>query len=273
MQKTKIEWCDRTWNPVTGCLHGCPYCYAARQARRFCTNEFGKKRGLLEELHCTQGCQSCSEMGGAEFVGQKARIAIKGCQPFPFGFLPTLYTERMDEPKRLRKPSAIFTVSMHDLFGNWVPDEWIEQVLDACRAAPQHVYIFLTKNPKQYIDLASAGALPREDNFWFGSSVPTQNTNFWWATEGEYHSFISIEPMLGPFDQGSIPDGIQWVIVGAQTGPGAKQHQPKREWVDSIVNQCRAAEIPVFMKNSLEKICGVDLIQEYPEAITAHMTK
>ena len=95
MQKTKIEWCDMTWNPVTGCKLGCPYCYAAKLARRF-----GKS------------------------------------------FEPEFHSERLAQPAQIKKPQNIFVCSMADLFGEWVPDEWIKAVFDACAAAPQHRYLF-----------------------------------------------------------------------------------------------------------------------------------
>jgi hypothetical protein len=82
MNKSKIEWCDRTWNPVTGCLHGCQYCYAERIAKRFCTNEHGRE-GLLSP--CSGDCKACSAMDGLEFVGDKIRVS-HGTGIFPFGF-------------------------------------------------------------------------------------------------------------------------------------------------------------------------------------------
>ena len=133
MNKTKIDWCDMTWNPVTGCLHGCEYCYARRIAERFkCDNEtFAKKHinSSTDDFICYEGEYHCA---------------------FPFGFKPTLYMERLDEPQHIKKPHNIFVCSMADLFGDWVSDEWIQQVFKACEVAPQHNYLFLTKNPKRY---------------------------------------------------------------------------------------------------------------------------
>jgi protein gp37 len=269
MQKSKIEWCDYTWNPVTGCLHGCPYCYAEKIAKRFCSNEFGTKDGVIAELNCSQGCKGCSEMDGMEFVGKKIRYATDGQRPFPFGFLPTFYKSRLDEPQHVKKPTNIFVVSMGDLFGEWVPDEWIQAVFEACEKAPQHRYLFLTKNPKRYGELYKAKAFPYKSNYWFGSSVTTQKDEFAWFRDTPYKSFVSIEPLLAPLGDMGCEEWPSWVIVGAQTGPGSKQHQPQREWIQNIVEQCRAAGVPVFLKNSLASIWGEPLIQKFPwEAAT-----
>ena len=127
MNKTKIEWCDSTWNPVTGCLHGCEYCYARRIAERFggCDNPIDS-RELLQPMTITRR-------------NGKAVDA-----PFPFGFEPTLLRYRLEEPQHIKEPQTIFVGSMADLFGRWVPTRWIVEVLDACAAAPQHRYMFLS---------------------------------------------------------------------------------------------------------------------------------
>ena len=146
MNKTRIEWCDSTWNPVTGCKHGCPYCYARRVAGRF-----GEAQRATGDHHILQ--------------------APPVSTPYPYGFDPTFHRYRLDEPAHKTKGQTIFVCSMADLFGPWVPIRWIVEVLDACRKAPQHRYLFLTKHPKRYIELEHMALLPHEDNFWFGSTV------------------------------------------------------------------------------------------------------
>lgn len=131
MNRTNIEWCDYTWNPVTGCLHGCSYCYARRMAKRF-----GKSEGLPSRPPCD--CQI-----GLRYIAQPGEV-------FPAGFIPTFYPGRLEEPKKVKKPSRIFTVSMGDLFGEWVSPEWIDAVLQVVRECPQHTFIFLSKNPARY---------------------------------------------------------------------------------------------------------------------------
>ena len=247
MNKTKIEWCDSTWNPVTGCRHGCDYCYARRISRRF-GKELPDFSGY-PATHC-----------GGHMVDNKFDN-----NPYPFLFQPTFHAYRLKEPRHKRKPQTIFVCSMADLFGEWVPVEWIEEVFEACKKAPQHRYLFLTKNPERYTSLAMAGILPEEDNFWYGSSAPTPDSPFWWSDR--HNTFISIEPMLEEFNSaGRGRDFAQkWFILGAMTGPGGKRHSPRREWVENIVEVARVSGTPVFMKDSLLPIMGEEnMLRELP---------
>ena len=147
MNKSKIEWCDSTWNPVTGCLNGCEYCYARKIAERF---------GCASETHCNvcvgEECQSITEgVGKIHYLEEQIYDVDRGHNaPYPFEFDPTFHKYRLNEPARMKKPRNIFVCSMADLFGEWVPDEWIMEVFKACDNAPQHNYLFLTKNPKRY---------------------------------------------------------------------------------------------------------------------------
>lgn len=122
MNNSKIEWCDMTWNPVTGCLHGCPYCYARRIAERF-----GGRLDDGNKLHDLKIKSYRKDKQG------KLRY-----DPFPFGFEPTFHRYRLDEPQRVRKPQTVFVCSMADLFGDWVPDEpcpWLDELNGAIEAA------------------------------------------------------------------------------------------------------------------------------------------
>lgn len=125
MNETKIDWAEMSWNPVTGCRHGCPYCYARRTAHRF--------DARLEDH---------AAVGGLHVLEER----IKGT-PYPYGFEPTLHRYRLDQPERKKEGRTVFVCSMADLFGRWVPTAWIRDVLDACQRAPQHRYLFLTKTP------------------------------------------------------------------------------------------------------------------------------
>lgn len=263
MKKTKIDWADSTWNPVSGCLHGCEYCYARRIARRFCTNIHGHD-GVAAP--CTGDCQFCSELDGLEFVGVKHRWSH--CKDaYPYGFMPTLHPHRLDDPKKWTKPRTIFVCSMADLFGRWVPDDWIEEVFKACEDAPQHTYLFLTKNPGRYLELANAGKLPTKANFWYGSSTPTKEAEFFY--HGELNTFVSIEPILEPFTD-LLDDGVDavrrvgWVIVGAETGNRAGKVIPEKSWIMELKNAADECGVPIFMKESLREIMGDDFKQESP---------
>ena len=246
MNKTKIEWCDYTWNPVTGCYHGCEYCYARKIAERF-AERF--EDGSISRLN-----------GGVQDIGE-TNI------PYPHGFDPTFHRDRLIEPQKLKKPSKIFVVSMGDLFGEWVPDEWIKSVFEACEKAPQHTYLFLTKNPERYTDLYLKKAFPYKVNFWFGSTITKYGDDFTWFRDTPYQSFLSIEPLLERMINPSGLKYINWVIVGAETGNRKDKVVPKKEWVQDIVDECKSANVPVFMKDSLIPIWGEDLIKEYPKGI------
>ncbi len=260
MNKTIIEWCDSTWNPVTGCLHGCEYCYARRIAERF--------KGWNSDAGCV------SHVGPTETImeldRQPERTTKNGqiqTAPFPFGFEPTFHRYRLDEPQHMKKPQSIFVCSMADLFGDWVPDSWIEEIFAACAKAPQHRYLFLTKNPARYLELARRGKLPRGSNRWYGSTITGPDVPYF-VSDG-CNTFLSIEPLLEPF--GPKSEGFaclgepRWIILGAMTGPGSKEHQPEKSWVDEITSTVNAAETAIFMKDSLIPVMGkTNMRREFP---------
>lgn len=264
MQKTKIEWCTMTWNPVTGCWHGCNYCYAKKIAERFGDTP-------CESGNCCY-CADCREhlLG---FRCQSYRPAEKihtlenkrywyvprrRVRQFPYGFEPTFHTYRLDEPIMHKKPERIFVVSMGDLFGDWVPEGWITKVFDACIQAPQHKYMFLTKNPKRYTELAEKGLLPALDNFWYGQTCTKGQVK---AFFGPYHQFLSAEPLQGVVD----PWGFELVIVGTETG------NRKGKYIPTIRNIMQSADNSmgcVFMKDSLVPIIGEkDMRREIPDEL------
>ena len=240
MNKTKIDWCDSTWNPVTGCLHGCEYCYARGIANRF---GFGAYEPNIDEKVLIEPAVS---------AGKKV--------PYPFNFEPTFHKYRLNEYQN-KKGRNIFVCSMADLFGKWIPDEWIEEVFEACDNAPQHNYLFLTKNPFRYEMLHQKGILRKRDNMWYGYSTPKNGCDYWY--DSQYKTFESMEPLL---EMVSVPHS-KWTIIGAETGRRKNKVVPERKWIEHIVNKCREGNIPVFMKSSLADIWGEPLIQEFPEEL------
>lgn len=252
MNKTKIEWCDSTFNPVTGCYHTCAYCYARKTAQRFA------------------GCDNPPEGSHAQLiVDLKERLAVtdgKGKTRnamYPFGFKPTLHEYRLGDPLRKGFGETIFVCSMADLFGEWVTDEWIEKVFDACKAATGHRYLFLTKNPARYTKLAQDGKLPAGNQFWYGSTTTNPDVEAFWADS--YNTFVSIEPLLAPFGRSAAPARIDWAIIGAETGNRKDKVTPKAEWVTEIVDSFHSAGKPVFMKDSLIPIVGeAGMVREFP---------
>ena len=254
--KTKIEWCDASWNPVTGCLHGCEYCYARRISERF-----------------SAGHSPAVFLGKAEL--EDPVISRRGRkEPYPYGFEPTFHRYRLSEPKHWMKEKTIFVCSMADLFGDWVPDEWIKDVFKACWEAPQHTYLFLTKNPKRYAKLHGEFNLPLQINMWYGASA----TNYKQLGDAAVAfdsipvvalKFLSIEPIQEDISAGietmhllKVPD---WIIIGAETGNRKGKTVPKKEWIENI---CRAADKfhkAVFMKDSLIPIVGEEnMRREFP---------
>lgn len=264
-QRTKIDWCDASWNPVTGCLHGCKYCYARRIAERFegwtpteqqkAFNDFVNK-----------------ECGGADrhvFEHRPVKVCNDGVQraaPYPFGFAPTFHRYRLNEPQKWKKPRNIFVCSMADLFGDWVPDEWIQEVYEACGKATQHRYLFLTKNPERGMELFSKKIAPPIGTDWLMGYTLDGTQKDEYPRVGGLKSFISIEPLLkplSPFWETVIP-GQAWIIIGAETGNRKGKVVPKKAWIDRIVTLARAGKVPVFMKESLRGIMGDDFVQEFP---------
>ncbi len=261
--KTKIDWAEASWNPVTGCLHGCAYCYARRIAERFgkAATVVCDEEGLPEYGGMTCADGSCHDLQyPIEDYGRTGRAA-----PYPFEFDPTFHRYRLDIPARWTKPRTIFVCSMADLFGDWVPGEWIEAVFDACEKAPQHRYLFLTKNPKRLKKLELEGKLPKQH--WYGTSVTHADDTEFWSLN--YNTFVSIEPMLESFSDENhqayrqmIP---KWVIFGAETGNRKNKVIPKKEWITELIEYYGTfGYTRFFMKESLRGLMGPDFRQEFP---------
>ncbi len=199
-----------TWNPVTGCSkvsEGCRHCYAERMAKRL------------------------KAMGNVRYVN---------------AFRVTLHEDLVDLPRRMRQPRIIFVNSMSDLFHENVPPDFIRRVFDTMRACPQHTFQVLTKRSKRLRELAPELPWPRQ--VWIGVSVENERVldriDHLRAVPPEVR-FLSCEPLIGPLDHLPL-DGISWVIVGGESGPGARPM--KKAWVESIRRQCRSADVPFFFK-------------------------
>lgn len=249
MKKTKIDWADMTWNPITGCLHGCEYCYARKIANRFGNKymPFGNDRNTLD-----------SPVDGD-----------KGIDPYPFGFEPTFHKYRLGEPAKIKKPQTIFVCSMADLFGEWVPAEWIQAVFKACESAPQHRYLFLTKNAEGTAEYDKE--FEQHKNWWCGISATTQVLEYGLAQMTiNANRFISIEPILEPIrlQQRVRMPFADWVIVGAETGNRKGKIVPEKKWVSDLSAQCFWYGVPIFMKESIRSLMGEDFKQEFPWEVT-----
>lgn len=270
MKKTKIDWADSTWNPVTGCLHDCEYCYARGIAERFGTNwipdeNSGTYKCVLDEMETHE----IIELDGMQARRQEDGKIVPA--PYPLGFTPTLHRYRLDEPRRWTKPRTIFVCSMADLFGEWVPDEWIQEVFQACDKAPQHRYLFLTKNPSKYKELKDLLPLHRHPpavaEMWFGHSYTGKGDYKPMCLHPMHSRFVSIEPLLHDLseqDMMVVAAANDWIIIGAETGHRNGKVMPKKSWVDGIVYYAKKNNVPVFMKESLRELMGNDFRQEFP---------
>ena len=257
--KTKIDWCDATWNPVTGCLHGCEYCYARRIAKRFsCEGQTLDAPAELQRVWLKDGGADLRQKG-CHVLRYPVELKDSGriC-PYPFAFAPTFHRYKLDEPQKWKKPRTIFVCSMADLFGSWVPDEWIKAVFDACEEAPQHRYMFLTKNPGGYRRIKEI-----KGNIWLGSSVTTSRDRAFCLTGA--NTFWSMEPILEHFPtKYRSPIPAKWIIIGAETGNRKNRVKPQKEWIAEITDWCQKSGVPIFMKESLRDLMGADFRQEYP---------
>lgn len=254
MKKTKIEWCDATWNPVTGCFNDCPYCYARKIVKRF-----GNK--TTDSIVDTWLRVLERPM--------RQKTTSKLATPYPFGFNPTFHKYRLLRPSEQKKPKNIFVCSMADLFGEWVPDEWIKEVFSACKRAPWHNYFFLTKNPKRYCTLANERKLPKDKNFWYGSTITGKNS-LMFPGGPVFNTFLSIEPLLEDIEPGLGSFGSsEWIIVGAETGIRKDKVIPKSEWIGKICDAARITQAAVFMKDSLVPIVGEEnMRREFPKELS-----
>jgi protein gp37 len=208
--KTKIEWTEVTWNPVTGCSKvsaGCQHCYAERMARRLCA------------------------MGQARYRN---------------GFRVTLQEDLLELPLGWRQPRLVFVNSMSDLFHEQVPLTFIRRVFATMAVCPQHTFQILTKRSQRLREFASLLDWP--PNVWMGVSVENAQAQPRIDDLRRVQAavrFLSCEPLLGPLDTLRL-EGIQWVIVGGESGPQARPMQ--HAWVESILSQCRSARVAFFFK-------------------------
>lgn len=236
-----ISWADWSWNPVTGCLHGCDYCYA---------RELATRPGYSDT--------------------------------YPVGFTPLFHRERLAAPANTKVPAGadatpsrrrVFVCSMADLYGRWVPDDWITQVHTSCSANPQWDYLMLTKFPARYVGLD----LPATS--WLGTSVDEQKrvriAEDAFRQVGDVSvKWLSLEPLRAPLEFTDL-SMFDWVVIGAQTETRQPDgvvpaFAPPFEWVARLVAQAREAGCKVHLKPNLlgrvdAQLPGMQLPDEYPE--------
>ena len=209
-KKSSIEWTEMTWNPVTGCTKispGCKHCYAATMANR---------------------------------------LKAMGSHRYTQGFSIRLHDDLVDLPRKWKAPRTVFVNSMSDLFHDDIPLEFIRRVFKTMNECPQHQFQILTKRAERLEELANG--LVWTPNIWMGVSV--ENAKYAYrarhlANVPATIRFLSVEPLLGPI--ADLPlEGIHWVIVGGESGPGARPMKP--EWIQPIYDRCRRHRVPFFFK-------------------------
>ena len=208
--KSSIEWTESTWNPSTGCdaiSPGCEHCYAERMA---------------------------------------LRLKAMGQQKYSNGFKLTLHPDTLELPLKWKKPQRIFVNSMSDLFHNSVPFDYIRRVFETMSRAHWHQFQVLTKRSGRLLALSDKLDWPH--NVWMGVSVESAHykarIDHLRKTAARL-KFLSLEPLLGPLGALDLA-GIDWVIVGGESGPGARPMDP--EWVMGVRGQCERADVPFFFK-------------------------
>ena len=208
--RSAIEWTEVTWNPVTGCTkisHGCKFCYAERMSRR---------------------------------------LRAMGVDKYREGFSVALHEAALGDPLKWRRPQLVFVNSMSDLFHKSVPSAFIEAVFDVMNRASQHTFQVLNKRPSRVALLE--GRLFWTPNIWLGTSIESER---WLGRLGPLREtgaqtkFLSLEPLLGPL-LGIQLHGIDWVIVGGESGPGARPMEA--DWVRDIRDNCIQNGVPFFFK-------------------------
>lgn len=207
---SRIEWTEVTWNPVTGCVKispGCKNCYAERMSQR---------------------------------------LRAMGVEKYRNGFSVTLHESALGDPLRWKKPRLVFVNSMSDLFYESVPASFIESVFAVMNRASRHTFQVLTKRPERAALLS--GGLNWTPNIWLGASI--ESRNLLGRLEplketGARTKFLSLEPLLGPLPDVDLA-GIDWVIAGGESGPGARPPEP--DWIRDIRDNCIDSGTPFFFK-------------------------
>jgi len=209
-QNSNIEWTEATWNPVTGCTkisQGCKNCYAERMANR---------------------------------------LQAAGVEKYENGFYSTMHEDALREPLRWKKERMIFVNSMSDLFHSGVSAEFILSVFEVMNQSSHHTFQVLTKRPARVAKMNSR--LPWAKNIWMGTSIESEE----WLSRLDHlrdtdaHiKFLSLEPLLAPLPNLNL-EGVDWVIVGGESGPGARPM--RREWVREIRDMCVDKKVPFFFK-------------------------
>jgi protein gp37 len=218
MNKTKIEWCDQTLNPIVGCKNNCNFCYAEKMAGRN-----------------LWGCEKCRQ------------------------FIPHPHFERLDQLKPIQEPKRIFICSMSDWNSKGVEEKWIHPIIDKMTECSQHTFLVLSKIPKGFTKYN----FPK--NVQLGTSITSwkdiKRLKDLENLKCNNIKFVSIEPLHRPINYWFDKSRIDWLIIGAETGNRKGKIKPEKEWIELIISNARAENIPLFLKDNLK---WPEEIREFP---------
>ncbi|MDD5510428.1 MAG: DUF5131 family protein [Dehalococcoidales bacterium] len=269
MNRTDIPWVKNpdgtpgfTVSPKTGCLNGCPYCYARKLANGRLKSRYLANPNIATPKVNYSG--SGDDFTPGDMMDDVLKLSEAKCEAYGNPFYPRWCPSKLEQIRRRKKPAGIFLDDMSDWAADYWPEDWTRAEIETIKACPQHRFYLLTK---QYKNLHK-WAYP--DNVWVGATT-TCYSQFWTALPElrvipAKVKFLSIEPFLeritsvpGPDPLGGLGNwlkesGISWVILGCQTKP---VKLPERAWVDEIITACDKAEIPVFVKPPLSNLFNI----------------
>ena len=234
MFQSKLGWIDGQWNPITGCFRKeCKWC----ASRKYAARSKGDYRLNLRngKYHIENGFYVLNE----PFISETGSSLS-----MPFGFEPTYHKYRLEFLDSLKGSKNLLVCGEGELFGPWVPEIYITDILDACEAHPKNHYLFLTAYPERYHTLAKKGLLPNGDGFWYGASYTKGFlTEAHTYLDNNYHRFLVVMPIMGPT---LVSGDVEWVIIGADNRRTAEKIIPSAEWITELVYECRRQDIKVF---------------------------
>ena len=256
MFQSKLGWIDGQWNPITGCFRKeCEWCVS----RRYAARSKGDYRLNLRngKYHIENGFYVLDEA----FTSETGSLLS-----MPFGFEPTYHKYRMNQLDLLKGTRNLLVCGEGEMFGPWVPEKYITEIFDTCRAHPKNHYLFLTAYPERYHTLARKGLLPDGDGFWYGASYTKGFlTEAHTYLNSNYHRFLAVMPIMGP---AIVSGDVEWVIIGADSRRTSERIIPDESWITDLVGECRKQGIKAFTDRTTDALVPEEYRQhDIPELL------
>lgn len=250
MKPTRVEWADRAWNPISGCLKGCAYCTC-----------IGRQSVFSGDIRANKGHKEKYRFDGNMYITSEVFESNGRVLTNPFGFLPTYHMQRLKLLETLKTPMSTIVSYDGEMFGPWVSDEYIREIFTATAEYPRQRFLYITSYPERYEKLEEKKMLPSGENQWFGWSHTSGKVEASPNIKG--HKYLMIAPLLG--EVSGIPEDVEWVILGRDQKKYKDQVTPKKEWVDRITAECREKKIPLFMESNIYEFAS-RIKTEYPQS-------